>query len=65
MGFRSAPLYQIPGCHNIHTELQNAIKDEIIPAITILCNEVGEKVKWQWNKQDSGKGAGQGTTLLT
>jgi hypothetical protein len=27
--------------------LLKAIKEEVIPAMTILCNEVWEKVKWQ------------------
>jgi hypothetical protein len=35
-----------PGCDSIQIELLKAIKEEVIPAMTILCNEVWEKVKW-------------------
>jgi hypothetical protein len=39
------PYNKAPGCENIQIELLKAIKEEVIPAMTILCNEVWEKVK--------------------
>jgi hypothetical protein len=41
-----------PGCVNIRIKLLKAIKQEIIPAMTILCNEVWEELKWprEWKR---------------
>jgi hypothetical protein len=35
------PHDKAPACDNKQTELLNAIKHKVTPAITILCNEVG------------------------
>jgi predicted nuclease with TOPRIM domain len=40
------PYNRAPGCDNTQIELLKAIKEEVIPAMTILCNEVWEKAKW-------------------
>lgn len=35
-----------PGCDNTKIKILKAIKEDITPAITNLCNEVWKKVKW-------------------
>ena len=47
------PYNKAPGCNNIQTEILNAIMQEIMPTITILCNKVWEKTKWWWECKHS------------
>jgi len=46
------PHNKAPGCDNKKIEIFKAIKDDITPAITNLCNEVWKKVKWlsEWKE---------------